>query len=461
MKTQKMNSHDRIIQKLHLQLTALCTVITGLVLTVLTVICLLISEAGIRTQENSAFLTNLNTLYENLELQTVLSHNWLHQMELHYQFTIRLFDNGTPLFYQQLIDDLQTDTLIHQVIRQAKEEFHLDPEHDAAVSSLSHRAEFLICDESGRPYEVSASVFPHQNGMLGAVILHPLADMQSRIRHQRISFALADLFALLALSVFFWFFTARMIRPIQESRQKQIRFVAAASHELRSPLTVMLSNLAAVRSHLLPNDDAFLTMLDSECHRMSRLISDMLQLAGADNHTWSVQFSEAEPDTLLLEVWETFESLALSRDLHFEIELPEERVMPICCDAERIRQLLSILIDNAFSYTPKGGRICLSLATEAPALLSGRSRYADTAKHRRLYFLVSDNGPGIPDEQKAAVFERFFRLDSARSDKSHFGLGLSIAQEIVQLHHGQLLLCDTPGGGATFVIALEYGLPSQ
>ncbi len=290
-----------------------------------------------------------------------------------------------------------------------------------------------------------------------------------------------------------------MIRPIQENRQKQVQFIAAASHELRSPLTVILSNLDAVRSHLMACDDAFLDTLDLESRRMSRLIGDLLQLAGADNHTWSVQFSETEPDTLLLQTWENYESMALSKGLHFDIELPDEVVNPIRCDAERIRQLLSILIDNAFSYTPKGGRICLSLATETPAFLSdhlnhrklqqqsatdscfklrksgkmpfcpssafsrfkpsrsSRSRLrTGAAQRQKLYLSVIDNGPGIPDDQKDAVFERFHRLDTARRDKSHFGLGLCIAQEIASLHHGQLLLTDTPGGGATFTVILSY-----
>ena len=148
--------------------------------------------------------------------------------------------------------------------------------------------------------------------------------------------------------------------------------------------------------------------------------------------------------------------MARSKGLRFDIELPDEVVTPIRCDAERIRQLLSILIDNAFSYTPKGGRICLSLATETPAFLSDSFNFRRSAQYQKLYLSVIDNGPGIPDDQKDAVFERFHRLDTARHDKAHFGLGLCIAQEIVSLHHGQLLLTDTPDGGATFTVVLDY-----
>lgn len=198
---------------------------------------------------------------------------------------------------------------------------------------------------------------------------------------------------------------------------------------------------------------------------MSRLIADMLQLASADNHTWSIHASEVEMDTLLLQTWENFESLAFARNLHWEISLPDESVPRCTCDAERIRQLLSILIDNAFCYTPAGGHIRLSLSVHAPDLHGpGKAairrpffhRYAGLSPNTAgcLYIAVSDDGPGVPDEQKSAVFERFHRLDASRKDKSHFGLGLCIAREIAQLHRGQLLLTDTPGGGATFTLVL-------
>lgn len=197
---------------------------------------------------------------------------------------------------------------------------------------------------------------------------------------------------------------------------------------------------------------------------MSRLVGDMLQLASADNHNWSIHPSKTELDTLLLQTWENFESLSFARGLRWEIELPEEPVPAVVCDAERIRQLLSILIDNAFSYTPKGGRVCLSLRITAPQSADtprrpGRrsltSSWLPAHSRTSVCISVSDNGPGIPDSQKQAVFERFHRLDRARRDKSHFGLGLCIAQEIVRLHHGRLILTDTPGGGATFTVIFD------
>ena len=150
--------------------------------------------------------------------------------------------------------------------------------------------------------------------------------------------------------------------------------------------------------------------------------------------------AEVELDTLLLEVFESFESQAMAHQLRWDICLPSEAIPPCLCDEERIRQLLAILIDNAFSYTPPGGSIRLTLDV------------SDT----RFRLSVCDNGPGIPDAQKAQIFERFYRADTSRKSKSHFGLGLSIASEIAALHHGRLYAKDTPGGGATFTLELPY-----
>ena len=114
-------------------------------------------------------------------------------------------------------------------------------------------------------------------------------------------------------------------------------------------------------------------------------------------------------------------------------------VRPCLCDKERIEQVFAILLDNAVSYTQEGGSIRLSLK----------------ASQDRLTFRIADNGVGIPDAEKEAVFDRFYRCDKSHKDKSHFGLGLCIAREIILMHKGKLWIEDTPGGGAAFVVVLN------
>ena len=172
---------------------------------------------------------------------------------------------------------------------------------------------------------------------------------------------------------------------------------------------------------------------------MSRLIDDMLLLTKAGSFRWTIRKEPTELDTLLLNTFEAFEPIASEKSIRLLIELPEDAVPPILCDEERVRQVLSILLHNAISYTPKGGRIRLSLTFED--------------KYTRI--LVSDNGIGIPDAEKERIFERFYRADQSRSEKGHFGLGLSIASEIISAHNGQLLVSDTPGGGSTFTVILQ------
>ncbi|MDE6674709.1 MAG: ATP-binding protein, partial [Acetatifactor sp.] len=112
-------------------------------------------------------------------------------------------------------------------------------------------------------------------------------------------------------------------------------------------------------------------------------------------------------------------------------------------DRHRLEQLLTILLQNALNYTPEGGTVTLS-ARLAPD------------KSRTIQVLVSDNGPGVPDAEKAHIFQRFYRVEQSHTDRSHFGLGLCIAQEIALAHRGTLTVSDTEGGGATFCLALHY-----
>lgn len=427
-----------MLHKLHLRLTAFCALITGLIVIILTVICLHISESGMLEQEYSSFESGLNALYQNLSVQSLLSHSWLRQMENNYQISLRLTDNGRPLVFQNIGGSGTENALLDLVEETSASRHGIDIHAASGAGTLIRHAEFALRDGEGQTFFGAAALIPRSGTALGISAFHSLSSLRARIKTQRLAFLLTDGAAILLLTLFSWHFTARMMRPLKENRERQIQFVASASHELRSPLTVILSNVAAVKSGIMANDRQFLDTIDSEGQRMSRLVSDMLQLASADNHSWSMRPSDVELDTLLLQTWEYYEPQALSRHFLWDIRLPEEPVPPCRCDAERIRQLLAILIDNAFSYVSEGGRICLSLE----------------AGSRSLRIAVSDNGPGIPDSQKELIFQRFCRADPSRQSKAHFGLGLCIAREIAQLHRGQLLLTDTPGGGATFTLVL-------
>ena len=245
------------------------------------------------------------------------------------------------------------------------------------------------------------------------------------------------LLAVLALVTFSWFFTGKMLRPLEENQRKQTQFIASASHELRSPLAVILSSVQAMESDW-ENAGRFLKTIKSEGDRMSRLIGDMLSLANADNKSWSIMKTDCELDTLLLDTYEKYQPILHGKKISLKVVLPEEPLSICKCDSARISQVLEILLDNGASYVSAGGRMEMGVK--------------ENEKYFQLY--VQDNGPGISDENKEAVFRRFYRADPARKEKQHFGLGLCIAREIVTLHKGSIRILDTPGGGSTFVIRL-------
>jgi len=231
----------------------------------------------------------------------------------------------------------------------------------------------------------------------------------------------------------------RALQPAVESRKRQTQFIAAASHELRSPLAVIGANLA-----VLPQDareSAAGIVIAKECGRMSRLVGDLLLLASADAGVWSVSMELLDVDTLLLDVYEAYAPLYQKGGASLRLNLPEECLPKIKCDAGRLREVLGILLENALAYgvSQQGG------AVELEAVRAGK----------RVSLRVADHGPGLTREQKTRVFERFYRADDSRKDKQHFGLGLSVAAELVRCVGGTIEVRDTPGGGCTFLVTFE------
>ena len=243
-----------------------------------------------------------------------------------------------------------------------------------------------------------------------------------------------------------WILVGKSLKPLKESQQKQNEFIAAASHELRAPLAVIRSSLSAARS-MPQNREQFMDNIDKECCRMSYLVGDMLLLASADAGHWVIRMAPLDMDTLLIDMYERFEPLYRDKGVALLLELPESSLPRINGDGKRLEQILSILLDNALRYTPKNGSVRLSASVEqVNHLLHGTKK--------SLCLTVSDQGCGIDDYAKKHIFDRFYQADSSRSDKQHYGLGLSIAKELVQKHGGSISVTDSPSGGACFVVRL-------
>lgn len=253
---------------------------------------------------------------------------------------------------------------------------------------------------------------------------------------QRLLFLGIISLALIAIWIFAWIFTGKLLIPIETSRLRQNQFIASASHELRTPLAVILS---CAEAGLDCGASSELTTIKNEALRTSRLLNDMLTLLSCDTGHLDIKPVRTQLDTLVLNACEAFENMASAKHIQISVSLPENTLPDCICDNERIIQVLTIFLHNAVSYTPEGGKICLS------------------ADYRNKHFeiKISDTGVGISDAEKAKIFDRFYRSEKARSDKNHFGLGLSIAYDIISAHHGSIKVTDTPGGGTTFLILLR------
>lgn len=138
-----------MFHKLRIQLTVLCVVVTALVLTILTLLCLYISETGARSQEEASLQSNLNTLYQNLQQQSSISHTWIRQTEYNYQISLRIWDNGTPLLFQTFSEDEDTKELLDLAAQSAASDHNIYLETAAAPKSYIYHKEFTITGKNG------------------------------------------------------------------------------------------------------------------------------------------------------------------------------------------------------------------------------------------------------------------------------------------------------------------------
>lgn len=270
-------------------------------------------------------------------------------------------------------------------------------------------------------------------------VVQVVADRTSEARILEVLYLVLGLGGLVALALALVggrIYAERALVPIRDSLMRQRDFAADASHELRTPLAVVRTSV----EHLVRNPDrkvgevgTALSDISAEVDRLSTMVGDLLLLARADSGALELTRSPVDLADVATTVLADLQPLAAQRQVTFRVDAVPGEVM---ADAERLRQLVTILVANALGHSSAGGAVTVHVQHLG----------------KRLVLAVEDDGPGIRAEDRPHLFERFWRAPDAPAGGS--GLGLAIAAWIAAAHHGKIAAGNRPGGGARFEVDL-------
>ncbi|ACC83525.1 sensor histidine kinase [Nostoc punctiforme] len=316
-------------------------------------------------------------------------------------------------------------------------------------------------------------------------VSHPWFEVTKPSRELIFDLALGIGLMVVSVGASGWFLSGKAMEPVGESYQRLKQFTADASHELRSPITLIQTNVQVALADLdLAETEATTSMqyrqqlkvVERLTQRLGKLVNDLLFLARQDSGISKDIFSPCPLDALLMEVVEEQQLLAPEKEIALSLDLvdppasetnPEllENWFTLVGNWDQLVRLFTNLIANALHYTPAGGRVKVELARiEGINRVSGL-RYTSA----QLQVKVSDTGVGIPAEALPRLFDRFYRVDPARTHTTEntatasatgSGLGLAIAQAIVEHHQGHIQVESTQGIGTTFTVTLPITLES-
>jgi two-component system OmpR family sensor kinase len=231
-----------------------------------------------------------------------------------------------------------------------------------------------------------------------------------------------------------------MASRLGEAEEQERNFLMSVSHELRTPLTAIRGHVDALREGLLEDAETraeSLAVIADEADRLERLVGDVLDLAKLDAHRFTVLREEVDMGRLIDQVYATFGEEARRRGIDYRCEAASSPV--IVTDGDRVFQIVSNLVSNAFRWTPDGGRVQLELA----------------AANGTVSVSVADTGPGIKRNEQERIFRPFWSRDGSGT-----GLGLAIARELAVALGGRILLESEPGAGSRFDLLLPATPPS-
>lgn len=277
------------------------------------------------------------------------------------------------------------------------------------------------------------------------IAFYDLTGSRNYLKSLFLSLLMAGLAALVILYIISLFLGNWCVRPIEEAWRKQQQFVADASHELKTPLTVILANTSMLMESgdsLISEKKKSIRYIEEEAAHMSGLVNDLLFLAKSDFQKQSQAKGIVNASEICMNSYLSFEPVAYEKQLTMISDIePDREIMGF---SDKLEQLCRILLDNACKYTACGGEIRMDLHK----------------KRNHLLLEVNNSGASIPKEAISRLFERFYRVDEARTrGQNGYGLGLSIADQIVSLHGGKIQIFSSEEQGVT--VAVEFPCPRQ
>lgn len=426
-----------MLDRLQRRLTVLFSLLTAAVLAAALALTCRMAQSEYRAGADLLFANTVAAVEDAVTQNGMVRDSWLARQEIAGRVVIYLEDNGQPLRFPGGWTPADDRAQLVELARQQAAAAGLD-----TGRMRRQRVSFDLAGQALRQsYACTALVLPHEQ--LGtAAVLYVIRDMgQVRARLGRMVWQYAGLWALgaVVLALLCRWMVGRALRPTAQALLKQREFIAAAGHELRSPLTVLKASLQAAQApETAGQAPQFLHNAAAEADRLARLTDDLLILAGGDAGVWRTALAKLDADTFLIELYGRFAPVARAQGHTLTLNLPDAPLPALHADAQRLEQLFAVLLNNAFEYAPAGTPVELTARVTAQG---------------GLCVAVADHGPGVPDADKRRIFDRFARGDPSRTDKAHFGLGLAVAAEIAALHGAGLQVQDTQGGGATFVVS--------
>lgn len=405
----------------------MCCFAMAVIVLAIILCCLKISEKNMYGQEEAIFLLKANAISYHLKTAESVSMQWYRRNASEPGNLLYLEVNHSPSALSSITLSARELALL-QDYKKDKEKQALQANTGQSYQVFhAGTRQFLVMEESILEKEPEIRYF----------YFYSLDNFYQNRNLQRLRFGAIWMASLLILYGFSQAFTAHALKPVIQNEENQKHFIAVASHELRSPLSVFKTGLSVLKNKPdSEKSERIYTLMNNEMSRMERLIQDLLSLTKAGLPSMNFQFQPVWMGDLLEEIYQNYKEIAKKKQL--ALSLSKEDNCCCLCDPQRLEQLIIILLDNALSYTPAGQTVTLRLF----------------CSRKKCCIQVIDTGQGIPDHEKENIFGRFYQVNASRSNKEHFGLGLSIAQEICHAHGGSITVSDTKEGGSTFTVRL-------